>query len=227
MCGIHALISSTGHRKPDQKLQKLLCKRGPDHIGHENVQVDCKNGDSYWISLTSTVLALRGGTVTAQPFIDSSTQSSFCWNGEAWKIGSEAVDGINDGQVIFASLIRASSAQNTAAEAVAETLKVLRSIAGPFAFFFLDKVHSQVYYGRDRLGRRSLLTRMRGGDMEFASIADSVDDGWCEVEADGIYHISLSEIHRQPEDESASELKFTSKSYSWDEENTLVRECRV
>lgn len=224
MCGIHALISSSGHQKPDQKLQDLLCKRGPDHIGHENVRIDCKDGSSYWISLTSTVLALRGGVITSQPFIDISTQSSFCWNGEAWEIGSEAVKG-NDGQAVFESLVRASSARNTVAEAVAETLKVLRGISGPFAFFFVDKVHSQIYYGRDRLGRRSLLFQIRDGAMEFASIADSVDDSWNEVEAHGIFHIPLSQILRRPEDGIATGLRFSTNFHSWDEENSLVRGC--
>lgn len=228
MCGIYALISATGYRKPDQKLQNLLCKRGPDHIGHTNTQIPFKNGSSYWVSLTSTVLALRGGLVTSQPFVDPSTQSSFCWNGEAWKIGAEPVEG-NDGQAVFESLVGACSVQITASKAIRETLKVLRGITGPFAFFFLDKVHSQIYFGRDRLGRRSLLFRIRDDSIEFASVADSVDASWCEVEADGIYRIALSEEvspqisqNRKLKDGPALSLGYPSEHYSWDAEDSLV-----
>lgn len=222
MCGIHAIISATGYEKPDPKLEVLLCKRGPDHIGHENVQIDREDGSSYWISLTSTVLALRGGVVTTQPFIDASTGASLCWNGEAWKIGPNLVQG-NDGQVVFESLVRAISAQITADEAVATTLKVLRSIAGPFAFFYVDKVHSQVYFGRDRLGRRSLLFNIRDGSMEFASVADSMDASWCEVEADSIYQIALSEVVKKTADGSAFSLGFSYHQHLWDGEDSLVR----
>lgn len=160
--------------------------------------------------------------MTAQPFIGASAESSLCWNGEAWKIGPDLVQG-NDGQAVFESLVRATSAPTTVAEAVASTLKVLRSIAGPFAFFYVDKVHSQVYFGRDRLGRRSLLFNIKNGSMEFASIADSTDASWCEVEADGIYRIALSEVVEKPANGSASALGFAYQQYPWDEEDSLVR----
>src|SRR4051794_31814609 len=114
MCGIHAAISRTGFQAPKEDLKRLLCNRGPDHTGDQLARIDAQDGTSYWITLMSTVLALRGGHVTAQPFLDASSGSALCWNGEAWKIGPDPVIG-NDGQAVFNLLIQASSSQLLAA----------------------------------------------------------------------------------------------------------------
>jgi len=112
MCGIYASISTDGFKNPSTLAKEFLCNRGPDHIGESHTQLSLQDGKSYWISLISTVLALRGGYVTAQPFKDYHSDSLLCWNGEAWKIGTEKVTG-NDGQAIFDALVRASLAQVT------------------------------------------------------------------------------------------------------------------
>lgn len=230
MCGIHAAISANGSRSPSTELRRLLCERGPDHIGHENAQIDCGDGKTLWVSLTSTVLALRGDSITLQPFTERSTQSALCWNGEAWKIGHEPVTG-NDGQAAFNCLLRAVSSNMSASDAVGAVLKVLRSISGPFSFVFLDRAHGQIYFGRDRLGRRSLLYQIENGCMEFASIADSMADGWREVEADGIYQLSLchevfpAAASNGPNDHIFSESILPLRRHSWDDENSLVSLC--
>lgn len=148
----------------------------------------------------STVLALRGGHVTAQPFLDASSGSALCWNGEAWKIGLDLVTG-NDGQAVFDLLIQASSSQTLPADAVSAILKVLHSISGPFAFVFLDRTHNQMFFGRDRLGRRSLVFKNNVdlGVLELSSIPG--DNGsWEEVEADAIYQLSYGSSSSNSED---------------------------
>lgn len=190
MCGIHAAISKTGFQAPSEGLKRLLCNRGPDHTGDHNARIDSQHGTSYWITLMSTVLALRGGHVTAQPFLDASSGSALCWNGEAWQIGRDPVTG-NDGQAVFDLVVQASSSNTLAADSTIAVLNVLQSISGPFAFVFLDKKHGQMYFGRDRLGRRSLVSRndVNLDTLELSSIPD--DRGsWVEVEADAIYQLS-------------------------------------
>jgi len=154
----------------------------------------------------STVLALRGGQVTPQPFVDASSGSALCWNGEAWKIGQDPVEG-NDGQAVFTLLIQATSSKKLPSETTIAILEVLRSISGPFAFVFLDKRHGQLYFGRDRLGRRSLVSKYDFdlGTFELCSI--SGEKGfWLEVEADGVYQLSYdssawqNESQHPPED---------------------------
>jgi asparagine synthetase B (glutamine-hydrolysing) len=192
MCGIHISISTQSFRGPSDDLQHLLCSRGPDHTGESHVEFNTKNGSSYWISAMSTVLALRGDHITPQPFNDPSSGSIFCWNGEAWRIGTKSVPG-NDGQVLFDLLMGASSTHKNATESTVAICNILHTVAGPFAFVFVDKIHSQIYFGRDRLGRRSLLHKTDAGSSRlcFSSVADPKSGPWQEVEADAIYQLSF------------------------------------
>lgn len=227
MCGIHASISTRNYHHPSDQLHSLLCKRGPDHVGSLERQVDNEGSPSYRISFASTVLALRGGIITPQPFADRATGSVLCWNGEAWTLGSEPVKG-NDGQVIFDALIKAVSTHIEAPEVTSAILGVLRSISGPFAFVFFDSVHGQFYFARDRLGRRSLLWKYDEHGIEFASVADSTDIGWAEIEADGMYQISCSSKVPTGASESANMGAFSSSPlpayrYDWDSGDSPVR----
>jgi asparagine synthetase B (glutamine-hydrolysing) len=161
-------------------LQQGLCNRGPDSLGTVDVVVNTTS-----VLLTSTVLSLRGDSITKQPFVDSSTGSVLCWNGEAWRIGGDAVQG-NDGAALFSLL--------QAANHPAAVLGILRSVEGPFAFVYLDKPAQKLYYGRDRLGRRSLLRSMdqMTGDLAICSISESTKSSWLEVAANAIHVVDLS-----------------------------------
>lgn len=221
MCGIHASISQTAFQAPGHDLRQLLSNRGPDHLGEVQAKVEADDGTSFWIACTSTVLALRGGQVTKQPFQDSSSGCSMCWNGEAWWIDSAPVVG-NDGQVVFELLLEASASNLTAAESMAAVLSVLRSISGPFAIVFLDTNHDSIYFGRDCLGRRSLLynTNELLSSIELCSCGDPSSPGWKEVEADGIYQFSLSSEISKPEngfgDSLLSNPLISCQRHAWD-----------
>lgn len=195
MCGIHACISRAGPQRPSQALQDRLYKRGPDHVGRAELQRGSYSDgdDSAWLSFTSTVLALRGGHITQQPFYDHVTESVLCWNGEAWKIKGEVLTG-NDGQAVYDLLCRASQSTSSRSEAIAAVLEAVKSISGPFAFVYHDKAHSLVYFSRDRLGRRSLLYDYEDipDVLQLASIAEPTGGSWQEVEADAIYVLDLS-----------------------------------
>lgn len=204
MCGIYASVSKQGFHAPSDVLKELLCNRGPDHVGEAQARIDLEDGASSWISLMSTVLALRGGHVTAQPFIDVSSNSALCWNGEAWKIGLDSVTG-NDGQAVFDMLIKASSDHAATSDSTTAILGVLQNISGPFAFVYLDKYHNQLYFGRDRLGRRSLLHKTDGHtNLQLSSIADTVSGPWMEIEADAVHRISFNEPTTSSESVSGS-----------------------
>ncbi|GKT48241.1 asparagine synthetase domain-containing protein C4F6.11c [Colletotrichum spaethianum] len=188
MCGIHVVVSRDGFQSLPAATQACLCNRGPDHLGEVQSQsAPVESGSNpVFLNFTSTVLALRGDHIIKQPFRDASSGSVLCWNGEAWKIGSAPVEG-NDGEAIFA-LLTAASNRDANEDAV---LDVLRSIEGPFAFVYYDATACRVYYGRDRLGRRSLLLN-QGEDLRLSSIAESTSPAWAEVEADGIYVLDLA-----------------------------------
>ncbi|PNH45210.1 hypothetical protein VD0004_g2602 [Verticillium dahliae] len=187
MCGIHASVTRGVERaRVSDDLTRCLACRGPDHLGNFQETVQLEGSAPITLSFTSTVLALRGDHVTPQPFRDDVGGSVFCWNGEAWRVDGGALDG-NDGELIFARLEGARATASSSEEAV---LGVLRAIEGPFAFLFFDRASSKVYYGRDRLGRRSLLQRQDAG-LVLASVVGDTDPSWSEVEADGIYVFDL------------------------------------
>ncbi|KAM0739318.1 hypothetical protein ACQRIT_007055 [Beauveria bassiana] len=137
-----------------------------------------------WLDGLANGTALRGNHTTAQPLLDQDSGSALCWNGEAWRIHGQPVTG-NDGEFVLSKLVAASSHSKEA------ILNTLRAIEGPFAFVFVDKRNKSLYYGRDRLGRRSLLVKLES-PFQLSSISDSSTTGWLEVEADGCYSISLT-----------------------------------
>ncbi|KAB5532715.1 asparagine synthase [Coniochaeta sp. 2T2.1] len=191
MCGIHVAIRrNAGTGELPLSLQHCLCNRGPDHFGQVSARLGAATSeqDSAFLTFTSTVLALRGDHVTQQPFQDPETGSVLCWNGEAWKIGGRVVQG-NDGAAVFGLL---SDASRSGVDAI---LEALRSIEGPFAFVYFDAKSRTLYFGRDRLGRRSLLICHDDteGSLVLSSIAESCEKKWKEVEADGIYSMPLHE----------------------------------
>jgi asparagine synthetase B (glutamine-hydrolysing) len=149
--------------------------------------------------------------------VDQSSGSVLCWNGEAWKFGSETIYDGNDGQILFNALLKATTADSTAA-----VLNVLGSISGPFAVVFWDKLHQKVFLGRDRLGRRSLLYRATQDLIEFSSISDWSHDAdpdkglWEEIDADGIYILSLSEHYSSEDNSQWSPSPFFVKKHPWE-----------
>lgn len=179
------------------------------------------------ICLTSTVLALRGGVVAKQPFVarrlSSSSSSSpnpddavgaldaaLCWNGEAWRVPTALpspelrtlAPGDNDGAAVFALLRRSAAVDGDGGDDDDVVLAALRRLQGPFAFVYLCPARRRVYYGRDRLGRRSLLVRQLadngGGGVVLSSVAEDGDanTGWLEVPADGVYVLELDKVQR-------------------------------
>ncbi|KAF2844791.1 hypothetical protein T440DRAFT_523193 [Plenodomus tracheiphilus IPT5] len=190
MCGIFCSLSCHGFVSPDPNTTQLLVNRGPDSTGQLEKTIETRCSSHVHATFLSTVLALRGSAIVQQPLTDAATGSVLCWNGEAWSIAGEAVPG-NDSELVFERLVKACavSAEESAAAAVA----LLSSIRGPYALVFYDACHKRVYFGRDCLGRRSLLRKKTAdGTLVFSSVCDNFSsDAWSEVEADGLYYVDL------------------------------------
>lgn len=214
MCGIHGVISTATIPSISQELRNLLSNRGPDHLGQVSRELPFENGDSIiHLNFTSTVLALRGDHIAKQPLESPTTGSVLCWNGEAWRIDGQSISSNNDGELILAKLdaIDATSPEDRESR----ILNVLRSIDGPFAFLFYDSQIKRLYFGRDRLGRRSLLFNQAedGSSISFSSIADvPTTTGWKEVEALGIYCLNLATRIATP---SGLKLDTRTIKYDW------------
>ena len=76
-------------------------------------------------------------------------------------------------------------------------VSVLNNFSGPASFVFYDAQNQRIFYGRDSLGRRSLLQK-RGSDgsLLISSVREFLDsDSWDEIEAGKIYMLYFSDHH--------------------------------
>lgn len=203
MCGIFCSVSRHGFSPPSPNLRESLEARGPDasNLIEEVIRSSRDASISAWLTFHSTVLSLRSESVVTQPYASHAGGPVLCWNGEAWAVEHVAVEN-SDTRVIYSLLGQAvKTCQYTDASSMLEILAVaMAKIAGPFAFIYYDKHNECLYFGRDFLGRRSLLYQVtQDGSILLCSVSDrEVTSGWTEVEADGLYCIDLRSVS-QPE----------------------------
>jgi asparagine synthetase B (glutamine-hydrolysing) len=193
MCGIFCSVSVTGHIVPSDRHRLLLEKRGPD-----SSQELRQKSENVYLTCFSTVLALRGDRTVVQPVQHPDYPNAFlCWNGEAWKYDAEPISG-NDSDVVFAkisSLLKAEDCQ-TSTSSGKVMQQALNLVIGPYAFVYYDPRSDTLFFGRDPLGRRSLMYRVdESGNFVLSTISGQQDQGWVEVEADGIYSLDLRSFH--------------------------------
>jgi len=204
MCGIYFCLSRADPRPPDDKLQERLKRRGPDagNIQQRRLFPSALEGavqPEIHLTFLSTVLALRGDTVVQQPLTDAASGSMLCWNGEAWRYENDTIDG-NDGAVVFERLLLAAfnTAAGTDRRATVDhifrsLLSTISHIQGPYSFVLYDAPHQCIFFGRDPLGRRSLLYRTdEAGQVIISSAADDErTNPWTEASLDGIGCLDL------------------------------------
>ena len=198
MCGIFLSISTLGFVAPDHETLEKLQARGPDSCQTHQITVHSQpstptpNKPNYqpcFLTVVATVLALRGSQVQRQPMIDEQTQSTFCWNGEAWKFDGKILSG-NDTKHVFQLLLAA--AKSSTADSCKKIVALLTRISGPFSFVFYDGISCCIYYSRDPLGRRSLMrSPFAEHTLVLSSVSTSTHGATSEVETDGIYQVSL------------------------------------
>lgn len=210
-CGLNsALLDRLSCRGPDASLTISRPGTASDDVlpsdAYARPAVTSSPGQCNHVDLTfhSTVLSLRGSALFRQPVSRSDRGNILCWNGEAWRIGDESLEyGESDTEVIFELLQKAStdlgSRINERAKQEAdkrdEIVNPLMTIEGPFAFVYYNAPADQLYFGRDCIGRRSLIYKSdfdSSGALRFmlSSVGDG-SSGWEEVPADGIYVLDL------------------------------------
>ena len=190
---------------PDDNLTELLRRRGPDSLhviqrtatsAPPSLDVDTQTNH---LAFVSSVLSLRGCNIVTQPLVDESSNSLLCWNGEAWRLNNQGIYE-NDAHAVFEILLQASPRLSNDSnilplyeESLRNVVSAISCISGPYAFVFYDAKYRRVFFGRDSLGRRSLLIRKQANrGITIASVCDgSISGDWAEVEADGIYMLDL------------------------------------
>ncbi|KAI8866549.1 hypothetical protein GQ42DRAFT_139692 [Ramicandelaber brevisporus] len=137
------------------------------------------------IAIHSAVLHLRGGTSPhPQPFFDQRSSSCLAWNGELFGGEPMVPNDSNDGELLFERLISNEGSS---------VLDVMDKTRGPFAMVYWDAPSQQLWFGRDRLGRRSLVLGWDAASrclvISSNTVASSSDNHiqWIELPADGMY----------------------------------------
>ena len=170
-------------------LRDAIRSRGPDSEGA--VQLMCSPADDAHpphnpcltsAVLCSSVLHMRGASCTSQPVEGSCNAGgsavtlSLAWNGEVFGVEGRALGDENDTTMLLAMFSAALSAEGVTPETYdAAVHSVLQKIEGPYAFV-LSVGHS-TYFGRDQLGRRSLLYSYHQNHFALSSVAPFVSNG--------------------------------------------------
>ncbi|KAJ2217013.1 hypothetical protein EV179_000780 [Coemansia sp. RSA 487] len=145
------------------------------------------------IKFGAHVLHLRGPETQSQPIVSKDAEDVLCWNGEVF--GGIDVGSRNDSMVLFETIQRTKLQ-----DPEHYMLQVFGRIEGPYAFVYLDYAQQRLWFSRDFLGRRSLLTRRVGLHSLFiSSVADGVDtesehSKWVELPAQQIYCLDLADF---------------------------------
>lgn len=231
MCGI-ALVLAPCACPDDQQptgaayaaqIETKLSQRGPDHVQRlvRSTRMAVASSasaqqPSHWrLELFSAVLHLRGDALVAQPLVDAHS-NVLCWNGEVFGYDQRhdaVLEDASDTQFLAQELLAAASSS------VDSLMGVFKRIQGPFAIVWLHEASQRVYFGHDRFGRRSLLSRQRTtGRNLLVELAGQAQDQnststSLTVDAQDLAGFCLSSVSFT-DDESESLLP---SSYSFDE----------
>lgn len=121
----------------------------------------------------------------------SKNGAALCWNGEVFD-GLEVLGDENDGAKLFQELCAVKSDEGL--------VEVLGSLEGPYAFVFYHADLQSLYFGRDPLGRRSLLVHWPTIHQPYfvlSSVSDGINSkvfSFEELETGFIYRLRLSDV---------------------------------
>ncbi|ORX98925.1 hypothetical protein K493DRAFT_329250 [Basidiobolus meristosporus CBS 931.73] len=186
MCGILFGLTSDPAVLPDHwdSLSLANQKRGPD--SQALVSETHHKAGLHWYG---AVLHLRGEYNVPQPRVE--TEGVLCWNGEIFD-GIEVPVDTNDTELLSKMLNEAELTDE-------RVLQVFSQVRGPYGFFFFERSTERLWFGRDCLGRRSLLWHLpkhSGDAFVLSSVGPEYEcpEGyWEEIPAKGIYCLDLSQ----------------------------------
>lgn len=145
----------------DKIIPKVVA-RGPDYVQYREFTESETN-----FQLLSSVLSLRQ-PFSKQPEIGSDFILQF--NGELYNDGCMECNDVDyvmaEIKTAFASLSRESA-----------ILHVLSQLNGEFAFVLLDLAEKKIYFGKDYVGKRSLLYRLEPDAITIASVLPDKENG--------------------------------------------------
>jgi len=154
---INGLPQSPQNGLSHQSFLPGLSPRGPDSNSFQKVEL----GDSSSLFIAGSVLQLRGEAAVPSPLLDDRTGHILAFNGEVFG-GLHVSDGQNDSTALFGALLEATSVP-----------LILSQLRGPWALVYWQARDRRLWFGRDVLGRRSLLVHWpdrRHGRLLLSSV---------------------------------------------------------
>ncbi|XP_012532419.1 asparagine synthetase domain-containing protein 1 [Monomorium pharaonis] len=181
MCGIFCSIYQPGQDSESSK-QWNICKdviaaRGPDYLMEKHLMLS-QNWHGHFVA---AVLWMQGSRITMQPVMDDN-DNLLLWNGDIFS-GCLAKTDVCDTDVLLAEL-----------QSTTDIISVLRKIQGPYSLVYYQKSNNMLYFGRDIIGRHSLLLKVdnSANSLTLTSVANKKIKGIVEVPAIGIFAMNLN-----------------------------------
>ena len=157
------------------------------------------------LTFTGSLLQLRGREPISTPLYDDNS-NVLLWNGEIFG-GLDVPIGSSDSHVLFHALTNAKAD---------EIPIILSTLRGPWAIIFWHAATSTLWFGRDVLGKRSVLAKWpeNSTDSFFLTSLVPLDpavpiEGYSDIEP-GMYCINLSSVLSK-EESTATTLGWISK----------------
>ncbi|KAG7450298.1 uncharacterized protein BT62DRAFT_962118 [Guyanagaster necrorhizus] len=178
------------HEKLCIALRHANAARGPDAQRSHKVSFKDQSSDVGMLHLEffASELCLRGSQPVVQPHIRNG--DIFCWNGEIFE-GLDMDAAENDGVKLFES--------SRGLKTPAQIRDLFSSVEGPYAFVFHHEESGCIIFGRDPLGRRSLLIHKPSPSHPYfilTSVTSGVDAGCSfeELSTDHIFYLNLKDF---------------------------------
>ncbi|KAI0724371.1 asparagine synthase-domain-containing protein [Cerioporus squamosus] len=166
------------------RLTGAVAARGPD--AQETLEFDVAQ---LTLTFCASELRLRGETFVTQPHRDGDG-NILCWNGEIFEgLGVAAAE--NDGTKLLDALARCRNTYDVSS--------TFGAIEGPYAFLFYRRSANMLYFGRDPLGRRSLLVHYPDPANPYfllSSVSAGLDSGHAldELSTEHLFAIDLNVV---------------------------------
>lgn len=167
-----------------EEVLEPLCRRGPDTHLQWEVPIEVTNGNPT-LHLIQTVLSHRGEPPQS---ISTSSGDALLFNGELYNICED----LDTNDVTGLHKVLQAACEDDKDFSVA-TLPALDRLRGPWALIFWHAARRRLYFGRDCLGRRSLMLRVIPGvGVELVSVPPrNARNGFVEIPPLGLGFMEL------------------------------------
>jgi asparagine synthetase B (glutamine-hydrolysing) len=193
MCGICYIFNWNNNHSNGYQSIKYVKVRGPDSFITKTIDNNNKQ-----IIMHCSVLHFQGKNIQKQPIYDENLEMSslLAWNGEVF-ISQFNQKEESDTLFVF-NLISSIEKNSDWDQFTTKIVKFLESIGGPYSFIYYSSKFDVTLFGRDPIGRRSLLMGKNDDEIVITSVACSKDPMiFSEVTIDGIFYFDHSNYNQE------------------------------